>query len=200
MDRYRTLAGEQEGIYREKASKFIAFAFPIADEASFKERAARIVKEHPTSRHLCYAWVVGDAGERHRANDDGEPSGTAGRPILRRIEALGLTYCGVAVVRYFGGTLLGKAGLVHAYGEAARLALAEAVIVERVVRERLTLTCDYAVFDALKADVLALEGEVTDSAFGERCALTLALPKSLVEAFIAKWALRGIDVRRDQPK
>jgi uncharacterized YigZ family protein len=199
-DRYRTLAGESEGVYREKASKFIAHAFPIADEEAFKERAARIAKEHPSSRHVCYAWILGDDGSRYRANDDGEPAGTAGKPILRRLQALDLSYCGIAVVRYFGGTLLGKAGLVHAYGEAAGAALAVASVIERVVRDELLLTCDYPAFDAIKNDVLLLQGEVIEAVFAVQCELRLALPKSRTAPFAEKWRARGATVQADQPK
>lgn len=196
-DHYRTIEGTSEGVYRELASKFIARAFPIADEAEFKAITARFGNEHPSSRHVCYAWVLGDAADRHRANDDGEPSGTAGLPILRRIRSLHLTYCGVAVVRYFGGTLLGKPGLIHAYGEAARLALEAAVIVERVVMERTFISCGYDRFDTLKADVLAHGGRIADSSFTTHCAATIELPKGTLPKLLPKWALLGIAV--DQP-
>ncbi|MBX2973351.1 MAG: YigZ family protein [Flavobacteriales bacterium] len=196
-DRYRTIAGTSEGIYRELASKFIARAFPIADEAEFKAITERFGNEHPSSRHVCYAWVLGDAADRHRANDDGEPSGTAGLPILRRIRSLDLTYCGVAVVRYFGGTLLGKPGLIHAYGEAARLALEAAEIIEHVVMERADITCGYDRFDALKADVLAHGGRIADSTFTTHCTATIEMPKGILAKLLPKWGLLGIAV--DQP-
>jgi len=103
-DRYRTLASAGTGQLREKASRFIGIAFSMADEEAFKQRMQEFMKEHHNARHFCYAWVLGDAGERHRANDAGEPAGTAGKPILNRIQARDLTYCGVIVVRYFGRT------------------------------------------------------------------------------------------------
>jgi uncharacterized YigZ family protein len=195
MDRYRTIEGTSEGIYRELASKFIARAFPIADEAAFKSMAERFGNEHPTSRHVCYAWVLGEAGDHQRANDDGEPSGTAGLPILRRIRSLGLTYCGVAVVRYFGGTLLGKPGLIHAYGESARLALAAAILVERVVMEQCTIACGYERFDGVKTDVLVHGGRITESTFTTHCTASVELPKGTVAKLLPKWSLLGISVQ-----
>ncbi len=193
-DRYRTVEGTSEGVYRELASKFIARAFNVADEVEFKRITDRFSNEHPASRHVCYAWVLGDGGARHRAHDDGEPSGTAGLPILRRIRSLDLTYCGVAVVRYFGGTLLGKPGLIQAYGEAARLALEAAVIVERVVMERCTVTCGYDRYDGLKTEVMALGGRIVESTFTTYCTATIELPKGLLPTLQPKWALWGIVV------
>lgn len=197
IDRYRTIIGTSEGVYRELASKFIARAFPIADEAEFKTIAERFGNEHPSSRHVCYAWVLGDAADRHRANDDGEPSGTAGLPILRRIRSMDLTYCGVAVVRYFGGTLLGKPGLIHAYGEAARLALEAAEVVERVVMESASITCGYDRFDGLKTDVLSHGGRIVESTFTTHCAANIELPMGVLPKLLPKWSLLGIAV--DQP-
>ncbi|MFT3885530.1 MAG: YigZ family protein [Flavobacteriales bacterium] len=199
-DRYRTLSGDSEGLYREKASKFIAAAFPITDEEHFKQRCAAIAREHHASRHVCYAWVLGDAGERHRANDAGEPAGTAGKPILRPLQAMGLTYAAIVVVRYFGGTLLGKAGLVHAYGEAARQALAHAAIVERVALDELEITCTYAHMEAIKRDVSVNGGEVHAADFTDRCVLRVGVPQSTAEALIAQWDLSGAQVRRVQAK
>ena len=193
-DRYRTISAPVEGTYRELASKFIARAFPIGDEAEFKRLAAAFGNEHPSSRHVCYAWILGTNGDHHRANDDGEPSGTAGLPILRRIRSLDLTYCGVAVVRYFGGTLLGKPGLIHAYGEAARLALEAAEILERVVMERWSLRCGYDRFDGVKAEVLACGGRLVDPVFAVDCTATIELPLGQGAMLRPKWELLGVDV------
>ncbi len=198
-DIFRTVAGDSEGIYREKGSKFIAFAFPIADEEQFKERALLIAKQHPASRHVCYGWVLGDNGEHTRANDDGEPNGTAGKPILRYIQGNDLTYCAVAVVRYFGGTLLGKGGLVQAYGESARLALESASIVERIVRDTIQVVCNYSDYDAIKQEVLNSDGRILETAFTEKCVARIALPKSAVDPFIEKWALSDATFTRTDP-
>jgi len=199
-DRYLTLAGESEGLYREKASRFLAWAFPIADEDAFRTRVEAIARAHHASRHVCYAWVLDADGQRHRANDAGEPAGTAGRPVLRRIQTLGLTHCAVVVVRYFGGTLLGKAGLVHAYGEAAHEALSHGTIIERVQLRELVVQCSYAQLEEARNDVLKVGGEVRDAAYGERCELRVALPLSVVEACMERWMRSGITASVVQPK
>lgn len=200
-DRYRTLESTGSGQLREKASRFIAIAFPMLDEDSFKQRMEGFMKEHHGARHFCYAWVLGDAGERHRANDAGEPSGTAGKPILNRMQALHLTYCGVIVVRYFGGTLLGKAGLVQAYGEAAQLALADTPVIERIMRDGLRITCTYAQLEAIRNMVHAHEGEVLSSDFTDEVVLHLALPRNVVDQLLHEWRTIGIIAERvDQEK
>ncbi len=193
-DRYRTIGAPVEGVYRELASKFIARAFPIADEAEFKRLAGAFGNEHPSSRHVCYAWVLGNEGNPHRANVDGEPSGTAGLPILRRIRSFDLTYCGVAVVRYFGGTLLGKPGLIHAYGEAARLALDAAEIVERVVMERWSIRCGYERFDGVKAEVLASGGRLPGPDLPAGAVATNEPPPGRGAQLRPKWELLGVRV------
>jgi uncharacterized YigZ family protein len=197
-DHYRTLGTAGEGYLREKASRFHAWAFPIADEAAFKQRLEAIAHEHPSSRHVCHAWVLGPDGLQYRANDAGEPSGTAGRPILRRIQAMDLAFTAVVVVRYFGGTLLGKAGLVHAYGEAAQAALDQATIVDRLLTRDLRATCTYAQVDEMRQEVMRLGGSVRDAAFGDPCKLLLAVPLGSIDALAARWRLRGITV--DQVK
>ncbi|MDX9750754.1 MAG: YigZ family protein [Flavobacteriales bacterium] len=195
-DRYRTLAGEGHGQLREKASRFIGAAFPMGDEDDFKQRLQALVKEHHGARHFCYAWVLGDAGERHRANDAGEPAGTAGRPILNRAQALGLTYCGVVVVRYFGGTLLGKPGLVRAYGEAAALALEAAPVKEVVARGTVVVTCTYAQMEPVRNAVLGMEGEVLGMDLSDTCRLTLAIPHGRIDGLLGTWRAQGIVAER----
>lgn len=199
-DRYLTLARESEGLYREKASKFIALAFPVSDEADFTRRCALIAKEHHTCRHVCYAWIIGETGDHYRANDAGEPAGTAGRPILRQLQGAKLTYAAIVVVRYFGGTLLGKGGLVHAYAESAREALAKNTIIERVVRTSLRIQCTYALVEGIKNDVAKCEGEMIAAEYAERCDLVVAIAMSHVPAFTARWELAGAIIAPDQPK
>ena len=199
-DRFLTLASESEGLYREKASKFIAFAFPVADETDFTRRCSLIAKEHHTCRHVCYAWVLGEARDRYRANDAGEPAGTAGKPILRQLQGAKLTYAAIVVVRYFGGTLLGKGGLVHAYAESARGAIAKNMIIERVVRLSLRIQCTYALIEGIKNDIAKCEGEMITADYAERCDLVVAIAKSHVPAFIARWELAGAIIAPDHPK
>lgn len=199
-DRYLTLGSESEGLYREKASKFIAYAFPIGDEADFTRRLASIAKEHHACRHVCHAWVLGETGDRFRANDAGEPAGTAGRPVLRQLQGAGVTNAALVVVRYFGGTLLGKGGLVHAYAEAARAAIASNTIVERTIRSELRVTCGYALVEALKSDVLKYGGEILEAVYAERCSLRVAIGRAAVPAFTEHWRIAGAEVVPDQAK
>lgn len=123
MKTYRTIANGGKGLYREKGSKFLACARPVASREQFKSFLEKLKKEHPKSRHHCFAYRIGELGDDFRTSDDGEPSGTAGKPILGRIDALQLTNVGVIVVRYFGGKLLGAAGLAKAYKAATSDAL-----------------------------------------------------------------------------
>ncbi len=196
-DRYRSIITEAQAVLREKASRFIAIAFPIRDQDEFRERVDAIAKEHHSSRHVCYAWVIGDAGEQNRSNDAGEPAGTAGKPILNRILSLQLTYTAVVVVRYFGGTLLGKAGLIKAYGEAAQLALEQAQIVARVVLSKIDITCTHAQFETIKREVIAMEGEVVKSEFAAVVNAVIAVPRSKVNDCVERWRARGIEVKSE---
>lgn len=199
-DRYLTLARESEGLYREKASRFISYAFPITDEQTFSDCCALIAREHHASRHVCYAWLLGAVGDRYRANDAGEPTGTAGRPILQRLRTAGLTCSAIVVVRYFGGTLLGKAGLVHAYGEAARLALAENTIIEHILRDELNVRCTYAQLEHVRHDVLRCEGELLKAEYGEVCSLNVSIASGQREDFIERWGSQGASITALQPK
>jgi uncharacterized YigZ family protein len=199
-DRYLTLSVESEGLYREKASKFIAYAFPIADEEAFSMRYAAIAKEHHTCRHVCYGWVIGEKGERYRANDAGEPAGTAGKPLLRQLQGAYITFAAIVVVRYFGGTLLGKGGLVHAYGDAARDALSKNEVVERIIRVPILIICPYQLVERVKTDVTRCEGIVVSANYAELCHLHVGLPRDHVQAFTQKWILSGVQLEPLQGK
>lgn len=141
---YLTVSGFSEGIYREKGSKFIAYAAPCLSEDHVKQLLEEWRRLHPKARHLCYAYRIGLKGERHRANDDGEPAHSAGTPILGQIVSKNLTFVLVGVVRYFGGTKLGIPGLIHAYKTAAADALERAIPIEREVRSHIRIQVDYA--------------------------------------------------------
>ena len=135
-DTFHTIRESAEGIYKEKGSKFMAFAFPVRSEEEIKERMEILKKEYHDARHHCYAWRLGAEMEQFRSNDDGEPSGSAGPPILGQIRSKNLTNILVVVVRYFGGTLLGVGGLIQAYKSAAADALEHADIVLEKVYSR----------------------------------------------------------------
>ena len=132
-DFYKTIAVPAEGLYKEKGSKFISFAYPVQTEEQIKGIVAELKDKFYDARHHCYAWMLGAGKKNFRANDDGEPSSTAGRPILGQIQSNDLTNILIVVVRYFGGTKLGVSGLIHAYREAAADALNHAEIIEKTV-------------------------------------------------------------------
>ena len=142
-DSYKTIAKPAEGNYSEKRSKFLAYAFPVQNEQEVKQRLAEIQKKHWDARHHCYAYILGPHKDAYRLNDNGEPSGTAGRPIYGQLLSKDLTNTLVIVVRYFGGIKLGVSGLQNAYKVAAREALDAAVIEERTVQEIYRVTFEY---------------------------------------------------------
>lgn len=135
MDTYLTISSPSEALYKDKGSKFYAFAYPVQTIEQIKEILAEKRKEYYDARHVCYAYMLGYERDVFRANDDGEPSGTAGRPILGQINSSNLTDILIIVVRYFGGTLLGTSGLIQAYKTSAAEAIAAATIEERIVEK-----------------------------------------------------------------
>lgn len=146
-DTYKTISNPSEGLFKDKGSKFIAYAYPVASEDQIREIVQSIKKEHHSARHHCYAWQLGYEKLLFRANDDGEPSSTAGKPILGQIQSFDLTNILIVVVRYFGGTLLGVSGLINAYRNAALDAINQAEIVEKLVEKQLLIEFDYGVMN-----------------------------------------------------
>lgn len=160
MDTYRTISEAGEAIYTEKRSKFIAYAEHVADEEAVKKRVAELRKQYYDARHVCYAYVLGNDASITRANDDGEPSGTAGRPILGQIRSAELTFTLVVVIRYFGGVKLGTGGLVVAYKTAASEAIESATHEEKIVMQRFIIEVPYTEADTAMRFVREGEGEV----------------------------------------
>ncbi len=142
-DTYKTIAAPSTGSYSEKRSKFLAYAFPVKTEAEVKARLTEIQKKHNDARHHCYAYILGPFKDAYRMNDNGEPSGTAGRPIHGQLMSKDLTDTLVIVVRYFGGIKLGVSGLQNAYKIAAKEALEAATIVEKTIDETYEVTFEY---------------------------------------------------------
>jgi uncharacterized YigZ family protein len=134
-DTYKTIESSSQGIYKEKGSRFVSFAIPVSDQEEIKPIIDKIRKDNHEARHQCYAYMLGHERIIWRVNDDGEPSGTAGRPILGQINSFDLTNLIIVVCRYFGGTLLGVSGLINAYRSAAASALQNALITERTIQE-----------------------------------------------------------------
>ncbi len=142
-DTYKTISAPATGSYSEKRSKFLAYAFPVQTEAQVKERLTEIQKKHNDARHHCYAYILGPNKDAYRMNDNGEPSGTAGRPIHGQLMSKDLTNTLVIVVRYFGGIKLGVSGLQNAYKIAAKEALDAANIIEKTIDENYEVTFEY---------------------------------------------------------
>ena len=142
-DTYKTIASSSHGLYKEKGSRFVSVAFPISCPDEVKPIIDKIKKEHHEARHHCYAYMIGAEKKIWRVNDDGEPSGTAGRPILGQINSFGLTNLVIVVSRYFGGTLLGVSGLINAYRTAASSALENAEKIEKTLQEYYEITYPY---------------------------------------------------------
>lgn len=179
-DTYCTIEGPSTGDYRERGSKFLAYAFPVYSEEEWQEKLAEVRQLHPKARHYCFAWRLGLDGQQYRANDDGEPGGSAGRPILGQIDSLGLTNILVVVVRYFGGTKLGVPGLINAYKTSTADALQQATIIERRVEEVYRLVFDYSlmsnVMNVLKGEP---EVEIVEQAFTHHGEILIAIRQQL---------------------
>lgn len=169
---FKTISGPVTGIYREKGSKFLAFAYPVENETAIRKHLEDLRKEYFDARHHCFAWVLGPARDAVRAYDDGEPNHSAGDPILGQIRSRELTNVLVVVVRYFGGTKLGVGGLVNAYKTAAADALNHADIVEREITGSLVISYDYASSAEVMKLVADFNLKILEQTFDESCSLT----------------------------
>ena len=174
-DSYKTIAKPAEGSYSEKRSKFLAYAFPVQNEQEVKQRLAEIQKKHWDARHHCYAYILGPHKDAYRLNDNGEPSGTAGRPIYGQLLSKDLTNTLVIVVRYFGGIKLGVSGLQNAYKVAAKEALDTAVIEERTIQEQYRVVFEYAKMDDIMQILKDPEIQVLDRQSDMRCTYTISV-------------------------
>ena len=178
MDTYLTIAAPSEGLYKEKMSKFLAFAEPCRTSEQAKEIVTRYKKEYFDARHVCWAYMLGAERTDFRSNDDGEPSGTAGKPILGQINSFNLTDLCVIVVRYFGGIKLGTSGLIEAYRTAAQEALNAASIEEKIIEETITVHFQYPLMGDVMRIVKEENATVLSQDFVEDCRLTLSLRKN----------------------
>jgi uncharacterized YigZ family protein len=176
MSKYKTISEGTIGEFRDKGSKFLAYTYPIRAEEEVAPHIEILRKEHPKARHWCYAWRIGLDKNNYRANDDGEPSNTAGRPILGQIDSFGLTNVLIIVVRYFGGTLLGTSGLIQAYRESASDALSQAEIIENVVCDFYQITFDYAQMPDVMNALKKMNVELKSKDFAEKGSVQIAIP------------------------
>ena len=174
-DSYKTIAKPAEGSYSEKRSKFLAYAFPVQNEQEVKQRLAEIQKKHWDARHHCYAYILGPHKEAYRLNDNGEPSGTAGRPIYGQLLSKDLTNTLVIVVRYFGGIKLGVSGLQNAYKVSAREALDAAVIEERTIQETYRVTFEYVKMNDIMQILKDPYVQVVDRQSYMQCVYTISV-------------------------
>ena len=186
-DFYTTIAAVAEAEIKEKNSKFIAYACPMTQEKELPERLADIRKLRPKATHYCYAYRLGVGENLFRANDDGEPSGTAGRPILGQIDRLGLTNVLVVVVRYYGGTQLGTSGLLKAYRESAALALGAATKVEQIVEQKIEIIFTYQQMSDVMNAVKKLDLHIVEQNFEIGGRLLLAVRQSEVPQTLLKF-------------
>jgi len=171
QDTYQTVEGNAEGLFKDKGSKFIAFISHVETEEEIKETIQLIKKEHFSARHHCYAYRLGYYGEKYRANDDGEPSGTAGKPIHGQLLSHNLTKTLIVVVRYFGGTLLGVSGLINAYKNAAADAIMNASIVTRIIENNYRLKFDYPLQKAVMKIIKDEQLEIVSASYELDCTL-----------------------------
>jgi uncharacterized YigZ family protein len=185
-DTYRTIENPVEGVFRDRGSKFLGYAFPITSEIQIKEIVNRLKDEHPKANHHCWAMRLSPNRSIFKVNDDGEPSGTAGRPILNILLSRDITNLLVVVVRYFGGTLLGVPGLINAYKQATEDALNQAVVIEKTVNDIYDLAFDYLqmndVMKIIKDDNL----QVLSQQFDNNCTMQIAIRKMQVNQTLAK--------------
>ena len=188
MDSYKTISENRvgEGYITEKRSKFLAFAHHVENVEDVKRLVAEYRKKYYDARHVCWAYMLGHERTDFRANDDGEPSSTAGKPILGQINSLELTNVFVVVIRYFGGVLLGTSGLIIAYREAAAESLADSTIETRLIEEEISYTFTYPMMNDVMRIVKEMQPRIVSQSFDNTCEIRLAIRKSMAEALKTK--------------
>ena len=185
-DSYLTIAAPAEAIYKEKSSKFLTYAYPVHSEEEIRELLEVLYKRHYDATHHCYAWRMGPHGEQFRSNDDGEPSGTAGKPILGQLLSNSLTDCLIVVVRYFGGTKLGVSGLISAYKESAAAVIEEAEIIEKTVDRVFTIEFPYLVMNDVMRIIKEEQPNILSQEFDNLCTMQLSMRESRAETLLGK--------------
>ena len=185
-DTYKILVGEGDGLYKEKGSKFIAKAFPVCSEDEVKARVAEFKKQYFDARHHCYAFIINPDKSCYRSSDDGEPSGTAGKPILNQILSKDVTNVCVVVVRYFGGIKLGVPGLINAYKTAAREALDNATVVEKTIDEVYSVEIDYPLMNEVMRVLKEENLEQQNPRYELSCYLEISVRKKDADRVVDK--------------
>lgn len=182
-DTYKTIKQNTQGLFRDRGSKFLSFAFPVSNEDEIKQILENLRKDYHDARHHCYAWILGAQKENFRANDDGEPSGTGGRPVLGQIQKYELTDILIVVIRYFGGILLGTGGLINAYRSAAADAIEQAEIVTRTVDDLFEISFPFSAMNDVMKTVKEEMAEQLEQDFDTECRLMVRLPRNRSERF-----------------
>ena len=188
FDAYRSIAARSEGLFKDNGSRFIALAFPVETEEEVKEIVAGLRKEYHDARHHCFAYRLGYKGDRFRSSDDGEPSGSAGRPILGQIDSLGLSDVLVVVVRYFGGIKLGIPGLIRAYKTSTADALSQAEVIDKVAGKTFRVRFDYLAMNAVMKVLKEMGLQPSAQDFGLACTLEVRVRLALEEDFRERMA------------
>jgi len=195
-DTYKSIAAHSEGLFKDNGSRFIAHAYPVETEQEVKSIVDSLKKEYHDARHCCYAYRLGLDGAQFRVNDDGEPSSSAGRPILGQIDSAGLSDVLVAVVRYFGGIKLGIPGLIRAYKTSTADALSAAQIVEKVACRHFTITFGYLSMNAVMKILKDMSIPQSEQSFAATCSLMADVRLSLVDNFLEKMSfVEGCNVK-----
>lgn len=196
-DTYLGISSPSEGLYKEKGSRFMAFAYPVVSEEEVRPLIEKLRKEYHDARHYCYAYRIGRCGEKWRCSDDGEPSSSAGRPIYGQILSSGLSDILIVVVRYFGGIKLGVPGLIRAYRTAAAEAISCAVKVEKTAAERFRVTFGYQAMDKVMKALKEMGLTPSGMESGEECALEVSVRLALSGTFCGRMESAGASVTRD---
>jgi uncharacterized YigZ family protein len=187
-DEYKTIKEPAQGSFRDKGSRFLAFAFPVSSEQEVKQKLETLRKQYYDATHHCYAYVLGFDKSAYRVNDDGEPSGTAGRPIYGQILSADLTNILIVIIRYYGGTKLGVPGLINAYKTATSEALSKAVKVTRIVKEMYQVEYPYEAMNDVMKIIKDESLEVINNEFGTKCVIRLAIRQSDSGRVVSKFS------------
>lgn len=190
-----TLTSPSEGFFKDRGSKFLSFAFPVQNEEEVKENLSQLKLSYPDARHICYAFVLGADQNVYRASDDGEPSNSAGAPILGQLRSNNLTNVLVAVVRYFGGTKLGVPGLIQAYRESTNDAIKQSRLLAYQEMSRLKLVFNYDQSGMVDQLVGLFDELQIDKVFEAQCTFTFRMPKRVVARFIEEAKARRLEVK-----
>ncbi len=195
--KYKTPESATIAEFKDRGSKFLAYAYPVINTDDVKEKLQLLKKIHPKAVHHCYAYRIGTDGLQFRANDDGEPSGSAGKPILGQIDSIGITNVLVVVVRYFGGTLLGVPGLINAYKTATHDALQQAILTEKWIEQKVTIQFDYPVMGEVMYLLRQCEATIHKQELQLFCTVNAGIPKPYADAYITKLSeIRGVEVKQ----